>query len=134
MDGTIKSSRRFSNDQIKVTVYYDKQRPFMVDNRFYSGIGSLRHGFLVVHESERYPCFDASDDMYENRFYHWFFICRTYKELFTLKRRLQNREIPLRQLFDPSGLSNWEKLYTGLYTPMAYCEDGTGSLIVVEEA
>lgn len=134
MHNSSESRKCFANERVKVTVYDDKNRPFTVDNRFYNGISNLAHGFLVVHESELYPCFDSSDDMYENRFYHWFFICRTYWELFALKKRLRNREIPLRQLFDPSGLRNWESLYAGLYTPMVFCEDGLKGLIVVEKA
>lgn len=31
-------------------------------------------GRRVIHLRERYPCFDVYDQMYENRYYHWFFI------------------------------------------------------------
>jgi len=32
------------------------------------------YGRTIIHLRKRYPCFDVYDQMYENRYYHWFFI------------------------------------------------------------
>ncbi len=32
------------------------------------------HGRRVIHMRERFPCFDVYDRMYENRYFHWYFI------------------------------------------------------------
>lgn len=32
------------------------------------------HGRRTLHLRERFPCFDVYDRMYENRYFHWYFI------------------------------------------------------------
>jgi len=32
------------------------------------------HGRMVIHLSERFPCFDVYDRLYENRYYHYYYV------------------------------------------------------------
>lgn len=36
---------------------------------------------LFLERDERYPCFDSSDRMYENRYYHYLFYCKNREDL-----------------------------------------------------
>lgn len=118
--------------KLKLTVYRDKNQPFEVQGRRYPRVGSLSGGLLVVHESELYPCFDASDYATENRYYHWLFPYRGIGQYWQVKQLLARKQIPLRQLWPSVANSNWAKDYEALPVPMVYYEDGMPHLIVIE--
>lgn len=132
MNDTSNELQCIGNSRTKVTIYADKNKPFTVGNKHCKGVGSLWNGFLVVHASERYPCFDSSDFVYENRFYHWFFLCASLSKFLKVKKLLKKREIPLRQFYPATVLNTWDKYYSGLCVSMVYCEDDSERLIVVE--
>lgn len=44
---------------------------------------------LFLEQDQLYPCFDSSDRMYENRYYHYLFYCKDREEL-ELKFRYLN--------------------------------------------
>lgn len=123
----------FEDDILRVSVYDDKNKAFSVGNRQYRGICSLRSGLLVIHEAKLYPCFDSSDYLYENRYYHWFLFCSSLKQAAALRKQIGNHTLPLYQYADPSQRSNWHNHYKNVHAPSVFYEDGFSRLIVVEK-
>lgn len=131
MNLVLGSHEIYEQDNLKVTVYEDKHKPFSVGKRVYNGIGSLSDGLLVVHASELFPCFDESDRIYENRFYHWYLMSDTWAQARALRKQLRDRSIILPQLNLPAYKNSW-RAYKSLPATVVYCEDDYEKLIVVE--
>lgn len=46
---------------------------------------------LFLERADLYPCFDSSDRMYENRYYHYLFYCKNREELEEKYQYLKNK-------------------------------------------
>ena len=49
----------------------------------------ISENIYVLRDSERYPCFDSSDYAYEDRFYRYYYFCRSLEEVKTLGVRIR---------------------------------------------
>lgn len=72
-------------EPVEITTEYSRKSPFSVAGKMYPNFNSFLkkqegewgedlYGRKVLCTKERFPCFDSSDYLYENRYYRWYFI------------------------------------------------------------
>ncbi len=122
----------YQRGDLKIAVYANKNKPFAVGERTYRGIKNLSDGIFVVHESSRFPCFDESDELYETRYYHWYFICETWKQAHSIRKQLHERTLFLPQLSAPNSEGSWHS-YIHLPASVVFYDDDSQKLIVAEK-
>lgn len=127
----VESGGTFLFGGVRVTIYRDKNAPFLAGGRRYRGVAGLSARLRLARHEERYPCFDSSDDACENRYYRWFFPTETLVQAIRLSGMLRRGKVRLHQLFPP-GPGTCEADYDGLPLPAVFCEDDFAYLIVVE--
>jgi len=98
--GALDAKQRFTADILAKIGYSDKTQMVRIS---YSKISE---DIYVLRDSERYPCFDSSDYAYEDRYYRYYYFCRSLEEVKTLGVRIRE---------------TWNKL--GYQTPIVFAHD-----------
>jgi|GEM_PF-5775561 len=123
-------ARRY--DGVTVTAYADKEKPFLAGGKLYRNAYALSGGLRVVHVKKRYPCFDDSDEAYEDRSYHWFLFADTLAQANALRARYgggSSPDLPCLHLLDSA---DGYRALPG--RSVVYYEDGLNFVIVSEKA
>lgn len=123
---------------IRVSVYESKRQPFFVRGKRYANIDTFAYHRRVVASPQRYPCFDESDYLYEDRYFRYYFYLDTAKQAREARQGMKAQydhpfSFMLPSLsFHPVNDYEWNAYCKLPARTTVYVDDGQDYLLVVE--